>query len=101
MAPDWVEHLDECEGPHCDLAGALHLEARLLVEGNQEVFTHEHSATDIGKAAEVLQVTPHQNGAFTLLAESPVNSQDMDVDSGPMRLMKSQSILENKTKTKT
>lgn len=93
MAPDWVEHLDEGEGPHCDLTGALHLEARLLVKGNQEIFTHEHSTANIGQAAEVLQVAPHQDGAFALLAEGPVDSQDMDVDSGAMRLMEGQGIL--------
>lgn len=95
MAPDWVEHLNEGERPHCDLTGALHLEARLLVEGNEEVFTHEHSAPDVGQAAEVLQVAPHQDGAFALLAEGPVDSQDVDVDSGSMRLMESQGVLEN------
>lgn len=93
MAPDWVEHLDESEGAHCDLTGALHLEARLLVKGNQEIFTHKHSTANIGQAAEVLQVTPHQDGAFALLAEGPVDSQDMDVDSGAMRLMEGQGIL--------
>lgn len=93
MAPDWVEHLDEGEGPHCDLTGALHLEARLLVKGNQEIFTHKHSTANIGQAAEVLQVAPHQDGAFALLAEGTVDSQDMDVDSGAMRLMEGQGIL--------
>lgn len=96
MAPDWVEHLNEGEGPHRDLTGALHLEARLLVEGNQEVLAHEHGAPDVGQAAEVLQVAPHQDGAFALLAEGPVDSQDVDVDGGPMRLMESQGILENR-----
>lgn len=96
MAPDWVEHLREGEGPHRDLAGALHLEARLLVEGNQEVLAHEHGAADVGQAAEVLQVAPHQDGAFALLAEGPVHSQDVDVDGGPVRLMESQGILENR-----
>lgn len=93
VAPDWVEHLDESEGPHRDLTRALHLEARLLVEGNQEVFAHEHSAADVGQAPEVLQVAPHQDGAFALLAEGPVDSQDVDVDGGPVRLMESQGVL--------
>lgn len=95
MAPDWVSHLDEGEGPHCDLAGALHLETRLPVEGNQEVFAHEHGAADVGQAAEVLQVAPHQDGAFALLAEGPVDSQHVDVDGGPVRLMESEGILGN------
>lgn len=73
VAPDRVEHLDEGEGPHCDVTGALHLEARFLVEGDQEIFTHEHSATDVGQAAEVLQIAPHQDGAFALLAKGPVD----------------------------
>lgn len=94
MAPDWVEHLDEREGPHRDLTGALHLETRLLVEGNQEVLAHEHGAADVRQAPEVLQVAPHQDGAFALLAEGPVDSQDVDVDGGPVRLMESQGILE-------
>ena len=73
VAPDRVEHLDEGEGPHRDVTGALHLEARFLVEGDQEVFTHEHSAADVGQAAEVLQIAPHQDGAFALLAKGPVD----------------------------
>lgn len=96
MTSDRVEHFDEGEGPHCDLAGAQCLEARLLVEGNQEVFTHEHSAADVGQAAQVLQVAPHQDGPFALLAESPVDGQDVDVDGGAVRLMESQGILENR-----
>lgn len=87
VAPDWVEHLGEGQGPHRNLTGTLHLEARLLVEGNQEVFAHEHSTADVGQAAEVLQVAPHQNGAFALLAEGPVHGQDVDVHCGPVRLV--------------
>lgn len=98
VASDWVEHLNEGEGPHPDLTGALNLEARLLVKGNQEVFTHEHSAADVRQTAEVLQVAPHQDGTFALLAEGPVDSQNVDVDGGPMRLMESQGILERKKK---
>ena len=79
VSPDRVQHLNEREGPHCDLTGALHLETRLLVEGNQEVLTHEHRTADVGQAPEVLQVAPHQDGAFTLLTEGPVDGQDVDV----------------------
>lgn len=93
MAPDRVQHLDEGEGPHCDLAGALHLKTRLPVEGNQEVFAHKHGTAHIGQAAEVLQVAPHQDGAFALLAEGPVDGQDVDVDGGALRLMESEGIL--------
>lgn len=96
VAPNRVEHLDESEGPHCDVTGSLHLETRLLVEGNQEVFAHEHCASDVGQASEVLQVAPHQDGALALLAEGPVDGEDVDVDSGPMRLMESQCVLENR-----
>lgn len=89
MAPDGVEHFDEGEGPHRYFAGAVHLEPRLLVKGNQEVLTHEHSAADVRQAAEVLQVAPHQDGAFSLLAEGSVDCQDVDVDGGAVRLMES------------
>lgn len=61
MASDWVEHLHEGQRPHCDLTGALHLEARLLVKGNKEFFTHEDSSTDTRQAAKVLQIAPHQD----------------------------------------
>jgi len=96
VAPDWVHHVDEGQGPHCDPARALHLETRLPVEGNQEVFAHEHGAADGGQAAEVLQVAPHQDGAFALLAEGPVDRQDVDVDRGPVGLVESEGILGNK-----
>lgn len=61
MASDRVEHLNEGQRPHCDLTGALHLEARLLVKGNKEFFTHEDSSTDTRQAAKVLQIAPHQD----------------------------------------
>ena len=96
MASDWVEHLDEGQGPHCDLAGALHLEARLLVEGDQELLTHEERPADAGQTAEVLQVAPHQNGAFALLAEGPVDGQNVDVNRGPVRFMEGEGVLEDK-----
>lgn len=98
MAPHRVEHLCEGEGPHCDDAGAQHFEAGLLVEGDQEVLAHEHGTADVGQAAEVLQVAPHQDGAFSLLAEGPVDSQDVDVDCGPVRLVESQGVLERRSK---
>lgn len=96
MTLDQVEHFNEGKGPHCDVTGAMNLETWLLIKGNQEVLTHEHSTADIGQAAEVLEVPPHQDGAFPLLTEGPMDSQDMDVDSGPVWLMESQSILENR-----
>lgn len=96
MASDVVEHLGEGEGSHCDLTGALHLEARLLVEGHQEVFAHEHCTAYVGQAAEVLEVAPHQDGAFPLVAEGAMDCQDVDVDCVAMRFMESQGILVTK-----
>ena len=96
MAPDWVKHLNEIKWPHCDLTGTVHLETRLLVEGNQEVLTHENSTTNVGQAAEVLQIAPHQNGAFSLLTECPVDSQHVNVHSRSVRLMEIQGILRNR-----
>ena len=74
MATDGALHLDEGEGPHGDLTGALHLEPRFPIERHQEVLTHEDGAADVGQAAQVLQVTPHQDGAFALLPEGTVDS---------------------------
>lgn len=96
MASDRVEHLDEGQGPNCDLAGALHLEARLLVKGNQEFLTHEDSSADAGQTAEVLQIAPHQDGAFALLAEGPVDGQDVDVNRRTARFMEGEGVLEDK-----
>lgn len=93
VAPHRVQHLDEGEWPHSDLTGPLHLKARLLVEGNQEVFTHEDSTAHVGQATQVLQVTPHQDGAFALLAEGAVDGQDVDVDCGPVGLVESEGVL--------
>lgn len=98
MSPDWVEHLDEGEGPHSDLTGALSFKTWLLIEGNQEVLTHEHRTTDKGQTPEILQVPPHQDGAFSLLAEGPVDCKNVDVDSCPMGFMDSQRLLERRDK---
>lgn len=96
VASDRAEHLDEGQGPHGDLTGALHLEARLLVKGNQELFTHEDSSADAGQTAEVLQIAPHQDGAFALLTEGPVDGQNVDVNRGPVRFMEGEGVLEDK-----
>lgn len=98
MSPDWVEHLDEGEGPHGDLTGALSFKTWLLIEGNQEVLTHEHRTTDKGQTPEILQVPPHQDGAFSLLAEGPVDCKNVDVDSCPVGFMDSQRLLERRDK---
>lgn len=93
VATDGVPHLCERQVGHGDGAAAQHLEARLAVERNEEVFTHQHSSANVGQAAEILQVTPHQNGSFTLLPEGAMNSEDVDVDSGAARLVQGQGIL--------
>lgn len=96
MASDRVEHLNEGQGPHCDLTGALHLKTRLLVKGNQEFFTHEDSSAYTRQAAKVLQIAPHQDGAFALLTEGPVDGQHVDVNRRPVRFMEGEGVLENK-----
>lgn len=98
VAPDWVQHLYEGEGPHSDVSGAQHLEIHLLVEGNQEILAHEDGTAHIGQAAEVLQVAPHEDGAFSLLPERPVDSQDVDVDRGSMRLVEGHRVLRTDNK---
>lgn len=96
VASDWVDHLDEGQGPNCDLTGALRLETRLLVKGNQEFLTHEDSSADAGQTAEVLQIAPHQDGAFALLTEGPVDGQDVDVNRGTVRFMEGEGVLEDR-----
>lgn len=98
VTSDRVDHFHEGQGSHCDLAGAQCLEARLLVEGNQEVLAHEHGAAHVGEAAQVLQVAPHQDGAFALLAERPMHGQHVDVDGVAVRLVEGQRILVGKQK---
>lgn len=96
VTSDRVDHFHEGQGSHGDLAGAQSLEARLLVEGNQEVLAHEHGAPHVGEAAQVLQVAPHQDGAFALLAESSVHGQHVDVDGVAVRLVEGQRVLVGK-----
>lgn len=93
MTSDRVDHFHEGQGSHLDLAGAQSLEARLVVEGNQEVLAHEHGAAHVGEAAQVLQVAPHQDGAFALLAECSVHGQHVDVHGVTLGLVKGQRIL--------
>lgn len=93
MATDGVPHLCERQVGYGDGAAAQHLEARLAVERNEEVFTHQHCSANIGQAAEILQVTPHQNGSFALLPEGAMNSEDVDVDSGATWLVQGQGVL--------
>ncbi|KAL7890876.1 hypothetical protein AOLI_G00003520 [Acnodon oligacanthus] len=91
-------HLDEGERPHGDLTGALHLEAGLLVEGHEEVLAHEDGPAHVGEAAQVLQVPPHQDRSFALLAEGAVDRQDVNVDRGAVRLVEGQGVLKRDTK---
>lgn len=94
VAADGVPHLCEGQVGHSDGTAAQHLEARLAVEGDEEVFAHQYRSAHIGKAAEILQVTPHQNRTFALLPEGAMDSQHVDVDGGATRLVESQRFLE-------
>lgn len=93
VATHSVLHLDEGQRPHRDLTRALNLEARLLVEGHEEILAHEHSTAHVRQTAQILQVAPHEDGATTLLPERAVHRQHMDVDRGAMRFMKRQCFL--------
>lgn len=93
VAADGVPHLREGHVGHGDGAAAQHLEARLSVEGDEEVFTHQHCSAHVGQAAEILQVAPHQDGPFALLPEGAVDGEDVDVDCGAPRLVESQRVL--------
>lgn len=94
VAADGVPHLREGQVGHGDGAVPQHLEARLAVEGNEDVLAHQHRSAHVGQAAEILQVAPHQNGTFALLPEGAMDSEDVDVDGGAARLVESQRILE-------
>lgn len=94
MAADGVPHLSEGEVGHGDSAAAQNLESRLAVERDEEVLAHQHGSAHVGQAAQVLQVAPHQEGAFALLPEGAVDRQDVDVDGGAAGLVESQGILE-------
>lgn len=94
MAPDRELHLDEGQRSHGDLAWALRLEAALLIERHQEVLAHQHGAAHERQTAQVLQVAPHQDGAFALLPEGSVHRQHVDVDGRAAGLVKGQCILQ-------
>lgn len=94
VAADGVPHLREGQVAHGDGTATQHLEARLAVEGNEEVLAHQHGSAHVGQAAEVLQVAPHQNGSFALLPKGAVHGEDVDVDSGTTRLVQSECVLE-------
>lgn len=93
VAADWVPHLCEGEVGHGDGAAAQHLEAWLAVEGDEDVFAHQHRPAHVGQAAQVLQVTPHQDGTFALLPEGAMDGEDVDVDCGATGLVESQGVL--------
>lgn len=94
VTADGVPHLRERQVGHSDGAAPQHLEARLAVEGDEEVFAHQHRSAHVGQAAEILQVTPHEDGTFALLSESAMDSQDVDVDGGAAGLVERQRLLE-------
>lgn len=93
VAADGVPHLREGEVGNGDGAAAQHLEARLAVEGHEEVLAHQHRPAHTGQAAEVLQVAPHQDGPFALLPEGAVDGEDVDVHGGAAGLVESQRLL--------
>ena len=97
VAADGVPHLCEGQVGHGDGAAPQDLEAGLAVEGNEEVFAHQHRSTHVGQAAEILQVAPHQNGAFALLSESAMDGEYVDVDGGAAGLVESQCLLEQRS----
>lgn len=101
MATDGALHLGKGKGPDSDLARALHLKARFLIKRHQKVLAHEDGAAHVGQAAQVLQVTPHQDGTFALLTEGTVYSQHVDVDGGTVGFVESQRILCRHRKKKT
>jgi len=77
-----VLHLLEAHVGHGDGRGALLLEARLAVEGQQEVLADEQRSPQAGHAAQVLQVAPQQDGALALLPTLAVDGQHVDVHRG-------------------
>lgn len=93
MSADGVPHLREGQVGHGDGAAAQHLEARLAVEGDEDVLTHQHRSAHVGQAAEVLQVAPHQDRTFALLPEGAMDRQHVDVDGGAAGLVESQRVL--------
>lgn len=99
VAADRVPHLGEGQAAHCDGAASQHLEAGFAVKGDEEVLAHQHRSAHVGQTAEVLQVAPHDDGAFALLPEGAVDGQDVDVDSCSVGLVKGKCFLEGK-KTK-
>lgn len=93
MSPHGMLHLDEGQLPHRHLAGTQHLKTALLVEGHEEIFAHEQGAPGEGQAPQVLQVSPHEDGALALLPEGAVHGQHVDVHSRAPRLMQGQGRL--------
>lgn len=96
VSADGVPHLREAQVADGDGAATEHLEARLAVEGDEEVLAHEHRPAHVGQTAEVLQVAPHQDGPFALLAERAVHGQHVDVDGGAAGFVEGQRVLEGR-----
>lgn len=93
VASHGILHLDEGQRPHRDLTRTQNFEARLLVERHEEILAHEHGTAHVRQTAQVLQVTPHQDGAAALLPERAVHRQHMDMHCGAMRFVERQSFL--------
>ena len=83
--PERVLHLLEAHVGHRDGGGALLLEARLAVEGHQELLADEQRPAQARHAAQVLQVAPQQDGALALLAAVAVHGEDVHVHGGGVR----------------
>lgn len=94
MAPHLVLHLSEGQRAHRHLAGTQSFETALLIEGHEEMFAHEHGAPGAGQAAQVLQVSPHQDGTLALLTEGSVHGQHVDVHRRAPRLVQGQRRLQ-------
>lgn len=94
VSADGIRHLRECEVTHGDGAAALNPEAGLAVEWNEGVFAHENSTAHVGQTAQILEVAPHQDGAFTLPPECAVHGEHVDVHGGAAGLVEGQCVLE-------
>lgn len=73
LPAEHVLHLLEVHVGYGDGRRASLFEAGLAVEGHQEVLADEQGAAEARHTAQVLQVTPQQDGAFALLAAVAVH----------------------------
>ncbi len=68
-----VLHLLELHVGYGDGCWPFLLEAGLEVKGYQEVFANQQSSAEAWHTAQVLQVTPQEDGALALLATVTVH----------------------------